>query len=193
MKEAFNEIETIQGIKRDSEVHFKRLFDQFHQNIYAISLKMGLQIHDAEEVVQDTFLMIWSQRETLDEGKSVAGLIKVISKRLIIKRIQKIAAERNYQAYQSYFNSPSTSSLVTEVLWKEIMDEIEKGIAELPEGKRKVLKLVKNEGLTIKEVAKKLDISERSAENQLYRARKMLKKYLEQRGFEWSHLPDDKY
>ena len=145
---------------------------------------MGLQALDAEEIVQETFLMLWAQRDTLDENKSVVGLIKVISKRLIIKKIQKEIRERDYQEYKKYFSRNSDASLEKEILWNEIIKEIEKGITELPDGKKEILNLVVNDGLSIKEVAEKLKISERTVESQLYQARKKLKIYLKKRGLE---------
>ena len=51
-------------------------------------------------------------------------------------------------------------------------------VTQMPEQRRKVFHLSKRKGLTNDEIAKKLNISKRTVENQLYRAIAFLKKHI---------------
>ena len=65
------------------------------------------------------------------------------------------------------------------IIYNELLELANTTVEKLPPKRKTVYKLSRHEGLSIKEIANRLDISSRTAENQLARALKYLKEELQ--------------
>lgn len=164
------------SLKKGEESAFKVLFDQYHKKIFYVGRKMGLSVEEAEDIVQESFIQLWRQRESIDSEKNIGGLIKIIAKRLIYKKYSKLRLMRELfeqnldeQSIIDYESSKDEEENVD----KEILLTI---INNLPRERKKILNLYYTEGLSAKEIAEYLNISVRTVENQLYRTKKDIKK-----------------
>jgi RNA polymerase sigma-19 factor, ECF subfamily len=177
----FNKISDLcNEIKKGSERHFKIFFKNTHGMVYNVCLKMGLSIEDSEEVLQDTYIQFWKQRELLEENKGVLGLLKLIAKRLVLKKINKseFKSSTNLEIFQ---NLPDKSNSIR----KEInIDLIKINIEKLPNSQRQIINLFYLEGLTTIEISDFLGVTSRTVENNLYRAKKKLKRILEEQNLD---------
>lgn len=167
-------------LKKGSEKAFKSLFDEYHRKVYFVCRKMGLEVEDAEDVVQETFFQLWKQRQEIDEDKNIGGLIKIIAKRLVIKKIEQVKKVAEWN--DTIIHQPHEEK-TTEGNEHPINHALQRLIAEFPEGRKTILEMCYREGLSAKEIAKSLNISARTVENQLYRSKKMLKDRLIEQGF----------
>ena len=64
------------------------------------------------------------------------------------------------------------------MVFEEMKTTINELVAQMPEQRRKIFRLSKRKGLTNDEIAKKLNLSKRTVENQLYRSLVFLKEHL---------------
>ena len=158
-------------IKNGSEKHFKTFFEISHAMVFSVCKKMGLSNENVEEVVQDTYIQFWKQRDSIDENKGVMGLLKVIAKRLVIKKIN--SKERLLELKDNIVNLNKHRSVETPKLINRNL--LSKNIEKLPSVQKQIVNLFYMEGLTTLEIAKYLGVTGRTVENNLYRARKNLK------------------
>jgi RNA polymerase sigma-70 factor (ECF subfamily) len=133
---------------------------------------------EAEELVQSVFINIWEHRKSLDETMSVKNYIyrsavnyiynylkkKAIRARFVEKELQKGELQSN-QAYDQIFFHDLETSIISIV-------------KTLPPQQRKIFQLSRLEGLSHEEIAKNLDLSVRTVENQVYRTLKVIKSKL---------------
>ncbi|WP_103072088.1 RNA polymerase sigma factor [Aquimarina sediminis] len=161
-------------IKKGSEKHFKLFFDDTHAMVYKTCVKMGLTQEDAEEIVQDTYVQFWKQRDAIDENKGVLGLLKLIAKRLVLKKINK----KDVSFVSG--DQDKTTEDAKEQPQKLNSDLLLKNIEKLPFSQQQIIKLFYLEGLSTIEISDFLEVSGRTVENNLYRAKKNLKQILEQ-------------
>ena len=173
-------VNRIKQLKAGAEKAFKSIFDEYHQKVFFVCRQMGLRVEDAEDVVQETFFQLWKQRQGIDEEKNIVGLIQIIAKRLVIKKMEQ---QKKVEILNESITTKSSEEKGNRLNESPISQALQKLINELPEGRRKMLNMYYHEGLSVKEISLALDLSPRTVENQLYRAKKVLKNQLNQEGF----------
>ncbi len=173
----YNDDELIAGIKNGSEAAFKLLFDSFHMKIYTVSRKMGMLHDEAEDVIQDTFLQLWKQKEAIKEELSLRGLIYTIAKRIVLKKLEE---NKHYYDIDNIESEIIIGSNKTQedLCYSETNTLVKNAINTLTEQQRLIFSLNYNKGLSAIEISQKLNVSKRAVENQIFRARKQLRSLL---------------
>lgn len=170
----------VRNISQGDETSFEELFRLFSKKIYNISRKMRLSHEEAEEVVQEVFLYIWKNKEKLDSDLSINAYMITIIRSIIIKKNRKEARFFAFQQYQiPLLDSLTAHTPQDDLIYSEFhrlsMDIIEK----LPPAQRQAFKMKHLENRSYEEIAVKLNVSQRTVENQVFRATKWVKKRLE--------------
>jgi RNA polymerase sigma-70 factor (ECF subfamily) len=169
------EREVIEQIKEGSKETFRLLFDQFGPKIYAFALSYLKNESDAEELLQEVFLKLWEVRSTLDSSKNLKSFLFKICINLIYDSIRRKNIEQVYIDYSGRNNPLSGDNTWHEVIYNDMYDQLQQLIAAMPEQRRLIFRLSKEEGLSNEEIAVRLNLSRRTVENQLYRAISFLK------------------
>jgi len=160
-------------IEKGNTSSFTRFYTSYFQKLILASNKYINDIHTAEEIVQDIFLKIWEFPENMQEVKSVKSYLyrSVVNASINFVNRQK-ALEQHHLKLASEFSDDYLTDLDEENEMIIILrDEIEK----LPAQCKKVFKLSRFENLKYKEIAKALDISEKTVENHIGNALKVLR------------------
>lgn len=181
MSVGYNKDTLISEIKNGSEEAFKFLFDSFHLKIYTVARKMGMTYDEAEDVIQDSFLQLWKQKDTIKEDLSVNGLLYTIAKRIVLKKLEE---KKHYYTDENIenYNKATTNKTQDDISFLETNKYLNETIDKLPEQQRIVFSMNFKSGLTPQEIAEKLDISKRTVENQIFRARKIIRTALVKAG-----------
>lgn len=158
------------GLKKDNIQSFGRIFSLYHKRIYNFCLSLHQSQDDAEEIVQKVFVALWEQREQVDENKPPGEYMYSIARYMIYndfrRKVYKKAAFDHFT-----LNSPeANNSTKDEVLFNELLTFLESQIERLPERQREIIKLSRYEGLTYRQVAEKLNITENTVDTQIRRA-----------------------
>ena len=94
---------------------------------------------------------------------------------LIYDFIRRKNIEQVYLDYSGR-NSPSSGDNTWhEVIYNDMLNNLQQLIATMPEQRQRIFRLSKEEGLSNEEIANQLNLSRRTVENQLYRAVSFLK------------------
>lgn len=152
---------------------FTNFYTQFFQKLLITSDKYVEDVFIAEEIVQDVFLKIWEDTEGLNEIKSINSYLyrSVINSSINYLNRQK-NIERHHLKIASYYSEESLLELDDE---NELIVLINNEIEKLPTQCKKVFKLSRFDHLKYKEIANLLDISERTVENHIANALKILR------------------
>lgn len=147
--------------------------------LFRIALRITFNPAEAEDVVQDTMLRVWSRKNEWAEFQSIEAFCTTVARNLAIDRSQKKEAQNI--SLNTAFDISEASSGPSEILeTKERFELIDRLINELPEKQRMIIQLRDIEGESYKEIARIMDISEEQVKVNLFRARqKVRQRYTE--------------
>ena len=157
------------------EVEIVGLFDQMRGRVLRYALSFGLQIPDAEEVLQDVFLALYQH---LSKGKSRDGLygwLFRVTHNLSLKRRATVSRRTADHAITPDLERESIRVAVPDpnpedqFAYRQRQDRLRSVVDALPENDRECLYL-RAEGLRYREIADVLGVSVGSVANSLARS-----------------------
>lgn len=177
-----NESLLIKKIKRGNEYAFEITFLKYYEPMCKSVWKYVRSKELSKEIVQDVFADIWDNREDLDPGGHLRGLLFVAARN---KALDYLKHKKVVQNYQEKAKKVKQEELYTEIHPKKsvghsLINDVNKAINELPPKARQVFLLNREEGLTYKEIANHLSISVKTVESQISRVLKILRSRLSQ-------------
>jgi len=160
---------------RDSYSAYKKLFGLLFPSIkrFAYSLLKSPQL--AEEVASDVMITLWRKRKTIADIHNIKAYSFVIAKNLSLNILKKNSGGRIVSLDDVSINLQVDN---TTPEWILINDELRKSlndaINELPTQCKIIFKLVKQDGLSYKDVSEILDVSVKTVDSQLVIASRRL-------------------
>lgn len=157
-------------LKNDNVDAFTILYERYWDRMLYVAISKLKSTTEAEEVVQDVFTNLWKRRRELDVRGTFSAYIAVAVKYKILNLLTK---ERRARAYSSYKNhaeagySTCTEDLIT---FDDLRDRLSERINELPQKGRLAFKLSREAGLSHKEIAQEMQISEKAVERNIARS-----------------------
>ncbi len=150
--------------------------------LYRLALRITLNPAEAEDVVQDTMIKVWSRRDGWDEIESIEAFCLTICRNLALDRMRKmenqnqsLEAGEHEKPDQSYSSNPEEQAMQ-----RDRVELIRRLISELPEKQRSAMHLREFEGKSYKEIASIMAISEEQVKVNIFRARQAIRqKYIE--------------
>jgi RNA polymerase sigma-70 factor, ECF subfamily len=185
------DLELVQRAQAGALEAFETLTNRYERQVYSLALRMLRQEQDAEDVTQQTFL---SALENLDGFRGEASFstwllriathaaLKVIRKR---KGLNTVSLEQTTEEPDSLGTVPHPEYIAD---WRQSPEELvhqhevrrllDQALAQLDEKHRLVFLLRDVEGLSVKETAEALGLSEANTKVRLLRARLQLREAL---------------
>lgn len=143
---------------------FERVFHCFSDRIYYFALRYIRNQHDAEEIVQEVFLKIWENRNNINEDLSFSGYLFTIARNTIFNQNRKKVNEQAYFEYVKHALSLASNKTEDDLIFSDIQSMVNKVINELPPQRQLVYKMSREKGLSYREIATELSLSERTVE-----------------------------
>lgn len=160
------------AIQADDELAFRTLFDRHYKSLCYTAYKVFSDEHQAKDIAQEVFLNLWRRRAAINIHTSVAAFLRraVVNKSIDHVRAKKIDFED--------CTIPDKASNIEQqqLELKELKSLIHHTVNQLPERCRLIFSLSRFEELSHKEIASQLNISEKTVENQITKALKLLRK-----------------
>lgn len=175
MKEKENELLLIQAFKEGNEKAFKKLFDKYHQKLYAYLFRLLDSKDDAEDIVQETFIKIWEKRSQFIEGYSFDAFLFKIAKNAFISLTRKKINQKVLEISPEMLAKPDGNDSESDLILNETREIIDKIINRLPKKRKEIFRLRRIENLSRKEISDKLGISIVTVDNQIMKANHYLK------------------
>src|SRR5438105_1155789 len=153
----------VPAVARGDLAAFEALYDRYSSTLYALLLRILNNAEDAQEVLQETFVKVWTSARMFDavRGSEVAWLISIARSRGIDRlRSRKIRGDRENDAgreisIHSSFVEKTTGA--DEAMRSQERSAVRSALAELPDAQRIALELSYFEGLSQSEIAERLN------------------------------------
>lgn len=165
----------IRAFRKGDTGAFKSLFDLHHKRLYSFLFAMLKSREDAEEIVQETFLKIWENREQFWEDYPFDVWMFRIARNASLNYSRKKLNRAVVEKHLEFFTDLSEDSADQYILFQETQNIIETILKGLPPKRKEIFLLQKVEGLSRQEIAEKLGISVITVDHQLFKANKFVR------------------
>lgn len=158
--------------KKDAKAQ-SQLYKQYASKLFSLCLKYSKNYAEAEDNLQDTFIVLFNKIEQYQHKGSFEGWIKRITINTALQRY------RQTQVY-SIIDESAIEDVSVEIESDNVdLDFLLKIIQELPDRYRLVFNLYVLDGFSHKEIAEMMKISLGTSKSNLARARMILKQKIE--------------
>jgi RNA polymerase sigma-70 factor (ECF subfamily) len=180
---------SINGLIIGDEKTYIFLFREYYVSLCSYSRRYVGRKDIAEEIVSDTFLKIWENRETIHINTSVKAYLFHAVCNNSLNYLRKLKKEEILDEYFLETSSENIgfASTLEEIeeqslTMESINEKIEEAVSQLPEQQQKAFRLKRFEGKKTKEVAEIMGLSVKTVEMHISKAslnlRQRLKDYL---------------
>ena len=174
-KLSLSDNELLFAFKRGEEYAFKVLYDRYWQLLYVSACKVIKDEDEAKDVVQEVFMSLLKKAADIDVQGSLSNYLYTAVRYKVFDAISRRKVRSEYADSLTDFVTGQNYTTDRMVLLKEINQEIEKEIQNLPEKMKEVFELSRKSDLSHKEIAELLKISDKTVKKQIGNAIKLLK------------------
>ncbi len=161
------------------EIDFRRDLLPHKDKLYRLALRITLQRPEAEDVVQETLIRAWERRDELGNVESVEAYLLTVCRNLAIDRREK-KDNQNVSLGEEEMELPASDISPQERLeYEERLRRVHELFSKLPERQRTVMQLRDIEGLSYRETAQAMGITEDVVRVTLHRARAAIRQAFE--------------
>jgi RNA polymerase sigma-70 factor (ECF subfamily) len=157
---------------------FERLYRAHVGRVYALCVRMAGDRALAEELTQDAFVRAWEKLSSFRGDSSFGTWIHRVTVNVVINRMQAERRDRKRAATGWDDEEDVVSTLPARPTTPGERMDLEKAIAALPPGARRIFVLHDVEGYRHEEIADQLGITSGGSKAQLHRARLLLREAL---------------
>lgn len=176
---AYDDKELFLQIANGDEAAFEKIFHTYNAKLLPFVASITKNREVAEEIMQEVFLKLWLQRNTLPTIDNPAAWLVRLSSNMALSYLQRQAIHSKAVNKLSNQSSPAASSIEADIDAKKIQQHIAAAINSLPEKRQQVYKLSREGGLNRKQIAEQLGLSESTVKNQLSAALKHIQEHIE--------------
>lgn len=158
------------------QISFQHDILPLKNELYRLALRITLSREEAEDVVQDTMIKVWNNRDRWQEIDSIEAYCLTICRNLSLDVLRKKDNQlQSIEEEDVLASQQSTQNLQEAIIQKDRLQLIRQLVDALPEKQRSCMQLRDFEGKSYKEIATILNISEEQVKVNIFRARQTIK------------------
>lgn len=167
----------IADVRAGSERSYRLLYEQWVGRLYAFVYHYVKSEDITDDIVQETFLKIWTNRQSLHPEHSFKAYLFTIAYRMLVKELRRQLNHPLMADYLSLHAEPSTreDEAELEMDFHLFAERLQGAKCKLTPRQREIFELNKEQEVPVKEIAARLHIEEQVVRNQLSAALKTLR------------------
>ena len=155
---------------------FRELYREHAGRVYALCLRLTGDSRDAEERTQDVFVRLWDKLRSFRGDSAFSSWLHRLAVNVVLNE-RRTTSRRERRVMPA--EDPDNVAGAQHAAPLHLNIDLERAIAELPDGAREVFVLYDIEGYGHGEIAELVGIAEGTSKAQLFRARRLLREKLE--------------
>lgn len=169
-------------LKGGETAAFERIFESFYHRLYSFINQYVYDSDVTKNILQDVFLMLWEKKSILLDDSNLNAWLYTVAKNKALKYLRHKEYVTNHfeisllKQNENTLNASALDSIDTsEFAFREIEKIIERTLSSMPELVQAVFNMSRFENLKNREIAEKLDISEKTVEANITKSLKLLR------------------
>ncbi|MEM9673502.1 MAG: RNA polymerase sigma factor [Cyclobacteriaceae bacterium] len=157
---------------------FSLLYDHYWEKVYAVCYHHTGDVDLAQDMTQDIFTSVWERRDNLRIEKSMEHYLVKSAKMKVFEHFRNQAIREKHEVAIAQTQSTSVADTDGKVAHSLLSQEINVWVSRLSERCRRVFLMSREQGLSNKQIAQKLRVSERAVQQHISHALEKLKQNL---------------
>lgn len=171
----YGDQELVRLMRSGDERILVEIYDRYWEKMLVVAFNRLGNLQEAEECVQDVLYKLWKLRDNLSLTKSeLANYLARAVRNHTFNVLEERQRKRMRMSAYNHEEITDTLSPERQLIVQELQQQIDKAIKNLPPQCQLVFVLNKNEGLSVKEIANNLNLSENTVKSHLKKAKKDL-------------------
>lgn len=166
----------VEALCRGNHKAFEEIFIAYFHKVRLFICGIIKSEADAEELAQEVFVKLWTNRDTINTEKPLGAYIYTMARNAAFNYLKHKSVEREYLIDYPFFDDVATPENV--LFAREIGLLIEMTVKEMPIQRKRIYLLSREKGVSNADIAIKLGISKKTVENQLSLALQELRKVI---------------
>lgn len=154
------------------------IYNYYYPKLYAFARSFLKVEDDINDILQEIFVKLWLNRQKIKNVDTFNSYLFTIAKNHIISYFRIKAKDQEFETRLKEIASSEQTTEITNIEYKELKDKLEEVIEQLPEKRKIIFKLSRQDGLSHAEIAEKLEISIKTVEDHMRHALKFIKKHM---------------
>ncbi len=175
-----NEQELLKQVAADSRDAFRELYNHYYPVVQQYVSLFAPYKDKLDELTQDVFVKIWEKRSKLVQVNSFQNYVFRITRNHILNYIRSLKVQQKLKEAQMMSDEPQVDDADHRLLFSQYYQITAEAIEQLPKGRKQVIKMSIEEGLSLDEIAERLNISKSGVKHQLYEGTAFIRQYLQQ-------------
>lgn len=182
-----DEFELIESFKNGDEFAFVGLYNRFKGPVFAFCFKMLMSREQAQDVMQETFLRVYENRDRLLKSASFRSWLFTIARNQCLNQIRTGGRQVNV-GQEVLERTATTETPFTQMDKSEQVEFVSTFLGKLKPEYREVLVLREYQNLSYEEIAAVTRNSLSSVKSRLFKARKKLAEVMQENMREETHV-----
>jgi RNA polymerase sigma-70 factor (ECF subfamily) len=170
------EKELVKKLKEGDSFAFEVLFYKYRNKVKGFAIRIVPPQIDPEEIVQEVFVRVWLKKEAVDPEKDFQSYLFSIAKHLVLDHLKSAVNRKLYFVGDHFQQDLLAVEGLESSLVEHAEEKLQQLIKEIPERRREIFLLSRFEGLSYKQIAERLNISENTVDSQIRNALNFLRK-----------------
>lgn len=180
----FNAERYILALQKDSYEAFKIIYMHYADKVYSFCMTQTKNTTLSQDIVQDTFLKLWDNRHKLNPDGHLQSLIFTIARHRIIDEFRKQVAQVQFEDYSKFSNIQATETPPDQqLIYDDYLQRVEFCKKRLTCRESEIFELSRGKDLSIKDIAKRLNLSPQTVKNHLTSSLKIFRSELLKENF----------
>lgn len=173
-----SEKELIKRIKNGDQSAFREIFYRYKDKLLSYCFRYTKSEAIAEEIIDDVLVKIWTQRDNIDPDRSFNNYLYTITRNHSLNFLKKAVTnaalrENLISRFEKRHCEPED-----QLVYNDLTSIAEKAIASLSPQRRRIYQMSRKEAMSYEEIANQLGISKFTVKNQIVKALKSIRSYL---------------
>lgn len=177
----YSDYELMKRLQKGDQIAFKQLFNRYREKLLFYTITIVKSEGAAKDIVQETFIKLWTTRHKLDPDQSLSGFLHTIARNMSLNHLKRAGYDQKLkERIWERIQEVQQRIEIEEVLFgRESSKLVQEAICQLPPRRKQIFTLSRDQGLTHLDIARQLDISPNTVKNQIVSALKEIRAYLQ--------------
>lgn len=172
-KIVISDVQLIDRLKSGDEGALVAIYKKYWQQLYLSAYNILKDKQACEDIIQELFIKLWDNRSTIYISVSLKAYLYASIRYEVYRQVR--SSMLTSDVFETLFDRLQTPVDYENIEYKELIAQVNSAVNALPQKCREVYKLSREEYLSHKQIASRLNISTKTVENHLTKALKQLR------------------